>query len=137
MCFWVAQVARRAPMKGYDVLVDAMRRVAQLTCLAVGRGTHKLPEIKGLMAIGERDDVPRLLSGIDVLISCSLYGEGSSNAILEAMATGVPVIATDVGDARALIGDGGIVIPPGDPSARSEEHTSELQSLMRIPYAVF
>src|SRR3546814_9491593 len=99
MCFVIAQVARRDPMKGYDVLVDAMRRVAQLTCLAVGRGTHKLPEIEGLMAIGERDDVPRLLSGIDVLISCSLYGEGSLN--------------------------------------RSEEPTSELQSLMRISYAVF
>ena len=48
------------------------------------------------------------------------YSEGFSNAMLEAMARGVPVIASDVGAARDMIGEkGGVVVPIGDIAAAS------------------
>jgi sugar transferase (PEP-CTERM/EpsH1 system associated) len=51
---------------------------------------------------GERDDIPRLLRGMDVFVMPSL-NEGISNTILEAMATGLPVVATDVGGNPELV----------------------------------
>jgi glycosyltransferase involved in cell wall biosynthesis len=65
--------------------------------------------------LGERDDVPRLMQHIDVLWLASEY-EGQSNAILEAMAAGVPVVATDIAGNRDLVLDGetGYLVPVGD-----------------------
>jgi glycosyltransferase involved in cell wall biosynthesis len=65
--------------------------------------------------LGERDDVPRLMQHFDVLWLGSEY-EGQSNAILEAMAAGVPVIATDIPGNRDLVVDGatGYLMPLGD-----------------------
>ncbi len=55
--------------------------------------------------LGLRGDVPRLLPHFDVLWSASAY-EGQSNAVLEAMAAGVPVVATDIPGTRELVVDG-------------------------------
>jgi len=65
--------------------------------------------------LGERDDVPRLLPHFDVLWLGSEY-EGQSNAIMEAMLAGVPVIATDIPGNRDLVVDGttGYLVPLGD-----------------------
>ena len=52
--------------------------------------------------LGERDDVPRLMQHFDVLWLASEY-EGQSNAIMEAMAASVPVIATDIPGNRDLV----------------------------------
>ena len=65
--------------------------------------------------VGERDDVPRLMPHFDVLWLGSEY-EGQSNAILEAMLAGVPVIATNIAGNRDLVVDGvtGYLVPIGD-----------------------
>jgi sugar transferase (PEP-CTERM/EpsH1 system associated) len=55
--------------------------------------------------LGERNDVPAVLSAMDVFVLCSV-GEGISNTILEAMATGLPVVATRVGGNPELVTDG-------------------------------
>ena len=64
---------------------------------------------------GERNDVPEILRGIDCFVLPSL-AEGVSNTILEAMASGLPVIATDVGGNSELIeaGRSGVLLPAGD-----------------------
>lgn len=64
---------------------------------------------------GERNDVPEILRGIDCFILPSL-AEGISNTLLEAMASGLPVIATDVGGNSELIevGGSGVLVPAGD-----------------------
>ncbi|MEO8304487.1 MAG: TIGR03088 family PEP-CTERM/XrtA system glycosyltransferase [Betaproteobacteria bacterium] len=67
---------------------------------------------------GERADVPAILQGLDCFVMPSL-GEGISNTILEAMATALPVIATDVGGNRELVDAGrtGEIVPATDPQA--------------------
>ncbi len=68
--------------------------------------------------LGHREDIPRFLPHIDVLWSTSGF-EGQSNAILEAMAWGRPVVATDIPGTRDLIvhGQTGLLFPVGDRTA--------------------
>lgn len=67
---------------------------------------------------GSRNDVPEILSQLDIFVLPSL-GEGISNTILEAMACGLPVIATDVGGNPELVveDDTGQLVPSSDPEA--------------------
>lgn len=115
--FVVATVARYDTMKGYDTLLAALRRSRDVVCLAIGTGTETLAGKTRVTPLGERDDVPRLLSAVDALVSSSHFGEGFSNAIGEAMASGLPVVATDVGDAARIVGDAGIIVRPRDADA--------------------
>ena len=67
---------------------------------------------------GARDDIPALMSAMDVFVLPSL-AEGICNTVLEAMACGLPVIATNVGGNPDLVRDGetGALVPPGQPDA--------------------
>jgi glycosyltransferase involved in cell wall biosynthesis len=67
---------------------------------------------------GECDNVPELLCAMDVFVLPSL-AEGISNTILEAMATGLPVVATNVGGNSEILVDGitGFLVPRGNPDA--------------------
>jgi glycosyltransferase involved in cell wall biosynthesis len=118
--FVVGCVARFDEMKDFPTLSAALDRLDGVTCIAVGKDTEALGNIKGLIPLGERDDVPGLLNAFDLLVSASAFGEGFSNAIGEAMATGLPVVATDVGDAARILGDAGRVVPPRDPAALAD-----------------
>lgn len=71
--------------------------------------------------IGPRNDVPAVLAAADLAISAS-HQEGSSNAVLEAMATGLPVIGTAIGGTPEAVTDGvhGRLVPPCDPAALGE-----------------
>jgi glycosyltransferase involved in cell wall biosynthesis len=67
--------------------------------------------------VGFRDDIAAVYNSLDLACSSSLFGEGFSNAIAEAMACGVPCVVTDVGDSAAIVGTTGEVVPGGDPQA--------------------
>jgi sugar transferase (PEP-CTERM/EpsH1 system associated) len=73
---------------------------------------------KSVWMTGDRSDIPDILRLFDLFVLPSL-GEGISNTILEAMATGLPIVATDVGGTPELVEDGinGRLVPPEDPSA--------------------
>lgn len=76
--------------------------------------------------LGERTDVPALLALSNLMLLPS-HGDAMPMTVLEAMAVGVAVLATDVGDVRSMVGEAGVCIEPGDPAALA--HTaSELLS---------
>lgn len=66
--------------------------------------------------LGERQDIPRLLTALDIATVAS-WSEGFPNVLGEAMACGVPCVATDVGDCGYIIADTGRIVPPKDPQA--------------------
>lgn len=135
-------VARFHPMKDHAGFLRAAVHVASqnqnLRFLLVGRNVNldnpKLKEIvpKELLDrfhfLGERSDVYDLMQAIDVLCSSSAWGESFPNVIGEAMALGIPCIATDVGDSSEIISESGWVVPPSD----AEQMTRALQSFMSM-----
>jgi glycosyltransferase involved in cell wall biosynthesis len=72
----------------------------------------------GVRFLGERSDVPSLLKASDAFVLPTAVREGLSLSVLEAMATGLPVVATDVGGNREVVenDETGLLVPPGDVS---------------------
>ncbi len=116
----LVHAARVDPMKDHDTLLAALERLPEAKVLCVGSGTETLPDRPNLVRLGRRADMPRLYAAGDVVISSSAFGEGFSNALAEGMATGLPAVATDVGDALRIVGDAGRVVPARDPNALAE-----------------
>lgn len=136
--FVAGTVGRLDPMKDHVGLVravallldrePALRRTLRL--VIAGEGTER-PRIEaeiarhGLQEVvwmaGERADVASLLQGLDLFVLPSL-AEGVSNTVLEAMASGLPVVATDVGANAMLVDAGttGAIVPPGDGGALAD-----------------
>lgn len=113
----LAHVARVDPMKDHDTFLRAMAMIPNVQALAIGAGTEKLPALHNVHCLGLRTDIPRLLAASDFVVSSSAFGEGFSNALMEGMACGLPAIATDVGAARLIAGDSGVIVPPRDARA--------------------
>lgn len=113
----LAMVARRDPMKDHATFFTALERVPNAVALLIGRDTDQFPDTPRVLRFGETTDIVRLLSACDLTISSSAFGEGFSNALLEGMSCGLPAVATDVGDAQEIIGDTGLIVPPGSPEA--------------------
>jgi glycosyltransferase involved in cell wall biosynthesis len=125
----VGWVGRRHPVKGLDLFLAAARQVArglpELQVVLAGRGTDQpdvaarvadWPAAGGVRCLGEVNDMPALLPAFDVLCLAS-RSEAFPNVVAEGLACGVPCVATDVGDVRAIVGPGGHVVPPGDPAS--------------------
>lgn len=116
----VAIVARVDPMKDWSAVRDAVRELPGVITVAVGKGTDELPPQAGFIGLGWRDDIVRILSGADIFVLGSAFGEGTSLALNEAMLCGLPCVVTDVGGNAALVADGGIVVEPRNIAALRE-----------------
>jgi sugar transferase (PEP-CTERM/EpsH1 system associated) len=135
--FVIGSVGRMASVKNYPGLIQAFLALLEepaarerFRLLIVGEGSSRQECIEMLREAGaealawfpgERADIPELMNTMDLFVLPSL-GEGISNTILEAMATGLPVVATNVGGNVELVKEGltGILVPPGEPAAMAQ-----------------
>ena len=127
--------------KGLDVLIDTAAKVAGACFAIAGEGpqrralSRRIAEL-GLEGrvrlLGWREDLRELLAASDVFVQPS-RNEGLSIAVLEAMAVGCPVVATDAGGTRESIEDGvtGVLVPPGDAGALAAALTAALEDPAR------
>lgn len=134
----VGTVGRMAEVKDQLTLVRAFVRMREASTVAranarlvlIGEGSLRsqarniLEEAGALDTAwlpGARSDVAELLRAFDIFVLPSL-NEGISNTILEAMATGLPVVATRVGGNPELVesGHNGVLTPPSDPAAMAD-----------------
>jgi glycosyltransferase involved in cell wall biosynthesis len=120
-------VARLAPQKGLDVLLDAHRELTDLDLLTVVAGEGPLEEAlrhriedEGLPVrlLGSREDVPDLLGAADVVVSSARW-EGQPVWLQEALLAGAAIVATDAGGTGAVLGDAAVLVPPGDATSLS------------------
>lgn len=119
-------VGRLEAPKGLDHLLLAMNDLpADTTLVLAGEGSlddqlRRQAEAVGIADrvrfLGNVDDVAGVLAAADVFVSSSIR-EGMPMAVLEAMARGLPVVATDVGDVRATVAGGGTIVDAADPDA--------------------
>lgn len=146
----VACVARLQRGKGQSLFLEAAARVrtrgVQAHFVVVGGSLFGLdpgyaeqlveeargPSLAGCVHfLGHRDDVPRVLADVDVLVHCPLKPEAVGLVILEAMAMQVAVVANVSGGSVEIIkhGENGLVVPSGDATALAEA----VSDLLRYP----
>jgi glycosyltransferase involved in cell wall biosynthesis len=113
----------KQPLQLTEAIRCARGRGADVEGLLVGEGRLRRDLENAtdgaISLLGERDDVGTLQSAADAFVLPSLH-EGLSLALLEAMASGLPVIASEIPSNREVVGEAGILVPPGDASALCE-----------------
>lgn len=138
----VGSVGWLTPIKGHQYLVEAIAKLKPqhptLQCLIIGSGPLQEELMKLAADLGVADavhflgftqDVPACLAAMDFFVLPSL-NEGMGRALIEAMAAGLPVVASNVGGIPAVVQEGytGILIPPGNSAALAEALERYLQS---------
>jgi glycosyltransferase involved in cell wall biosynthesis len=138
----IGSVGRFTEQKGYRYFLEAARLIVDWYpgCQFVLIGTGELlPQMEALAAkadladnvhfLGLRTDVEEILPAMDVFVSSSLW-EGLPTVILEAMAAGVAVVATEVSGSIELVKDGvtGLLVPPAKPTAIADAVRELLQN---------
>jgi glycosyltransferase involved in cell wall biosynthesis len=139
----IGHVGRLDPVKDHAGFLSAAALLARarpdvrFVCVGDGAESYRarltrLADELGLRGrliwAGSRHDMPQVYNALDVAVSSSTT-EGFSNAIGEAMATGVRCVVTDVGDSAVLIGDLGAVCPPADSENLARAITTALAAV--------
>ncbi|MGD9620977.1 MAG: glycosyltransferase family 4 protein [Mycolicibacterium sp.] len=121
----VLSTSHLRPGKGVELLAELAcaltRDPGGVAIVAAGDGPLRAKlekESAGLIHfLGVRQDVPRLLAAADVFVLPTTGTEGMPLGVFEALAAGVPVVASDVADLGRVLGGTAAVVPPGDGSA--------------------
>ena len=132
----VGLFGRVAPWKGQHLAIEAAARLDTTALVIVGAPLFgevayeaelaRLVERLGLAGrvklLGFREDIPRLMRAVDVVVHTSTAPEPFGRVLVEAMLVERPVIASDAGGAREIVEDGvtGLLVPPGQPDALAE-----------------
>ena len=121
----VGGLGRLTAQKGFDVLIDAVRSLTdagvpvEVVVGGEGRDGDRLRAAAAALPItfcGFVDDVRGFFAGLDLFCLSSRH-EALPLVLLEAMAEGLPCVATDVGDVAVAVGRAAVVVPPGDAGA--------------------
>jgi len=131
----LGMVARLELHKDQPTLIRAMALLRDQGLAAdlwlIGEGSHR-PQLEALIAdlqladqvhlLGSRRDIPELLAQLDLFVFSARPDEGFGIALAEAMAAGVPIVATDVGACREVLDGGrcGLLVEPGSAAALAE-----------------
>lgn len=128
-------------IKGHQFFIEAAKRVSkqvpntEFALVGDGGLRQRFEKLSAELGInqkvhflGEKNDIPVILSNINVSVLCST-NEGFSNVILESMAAGKPVVATRVGGTPEMVADGitGYLVPPADSESLAKAITNLLQ----------
>jgi glycosyltransferase involved in cell wall biosynthesis len=124
-------VGRLVPIKDHATALRALARLPDHVHLAIVGDGEERAKVQGLVNelrlgdrahfLGWRMNMPEVMSSFDTVILSS-RNEGSPVALIEALAAGVPVVATDVGGVRSVVSEGisGHLVPAGDDAAMAE-----------------
>jgi glycosyltransferase involved in cell wall biosynthesis len=133
--YLVGYVGRLVPEKGVDILLSALSKVPQATCVIVGDGPLRESLTAQAVSLGleprthflgsvSPTEATRLIGALDVLSLPSLsrpnWAEQFGRVLIEAMATGVPIIASNSGSIGEVVGDAGILVREGDVDALAD-----------------
>ena len=129
----VGVFSRLAGWKGQHVLLEALAEMPNVGCIVVGDTLFGeqayAAELKQMVLergladrvrfLGHRSDVPKLMKAVDVMVHPSIDPEPFGRTLVEAMLSGVPVIATNTGAAPDILegGKAGTLVPPNDAAA--------------------
>ncbi|MGL6337562.1 MAG: glycosyltransferase [Waterburya sp.] len=131
----IGSIARYHPMKDHANLIDAAALIVDkypnVHFILVGPNVdeknlvltgqiEQLGIANKVHLLGERQDIPALMTSLDIFTTSSAYGESFPNVLGEAMSCQIPCVSTNVGDSEVIVGDSGIVVPPRDPKALAE-----------------
>ena len=131
----VGMIARLEAHKDQPTLIRASKRLKdqglKVQIQLIGDGSRRseyeeLIRAEGVedcvQLLGMRRDIPELLANMDIFVFSAKPDEGLGVALVEAMAAGVPIIATDVGACREVLEDGdlGLLVPPQDPQKMAD-----------------
>jgi glycosyltransferase involved in cell wall biosynthesis len=154
----VGLIGRLAWEKGVDIYLQAVSRIreefpqAQFVVVGEGPDRDQLQELadslhlgQSVTFLGRRDDMPSVYASLDLMVSASRL-EGLPMALLEGMASKLPVVATAVGEVPSLIcgGVNGVLVPPEDAGAlaramaellRQPERRAQLSKAARVTVA--
>jgi sugar transferase (PEP-CTERM/EpsH1 system associated) len=123
----IGTVGRLDPVKDFPTLMKGFSQIkdgfplAKLVIVGDGSVRSNLSRLgkelgldSSLIWLGERNDIPELLRCFDIFVQTSIF-EGMSNTILEAMASGLPIVATDTGGNPEVVsnGENGVLVPVG------------------------
>ena len=121
--FVVGTVSRLVPQKGVEWLIEAMAYCPDMELVLIGDGELRAEleakagsELKRIHFCGARNDVPHLLAAFDIFALSSLW-EGQPIALLEALAAGIPCVATSTEGSMEVLREirGGLIVPKCDP----------------------
>ncbi|MBZ5647585.1 MAG: glycosyltransferase [Acidobacteriia bacterium] len=133
----VVNVGRFEPQKNHTCLLRAMMRVPDAHLVLIGEGplrpeaedlARKLGIAERVHFLGRRADVPQLLKMADLYVQPSRF-EGFGLAALEAMAAGIPVVASTVPGLASVVAGAGVLVPAGN----EKRLAAEINSILRSP----
>lgn len=127
--FLIGSIGRLAYPKNYEFLIslfpELLQKIPEAKLVIIGEGPErkKYENLIARHSLGDKiilagaiEDASRYLKAFDLFVLPSLY-EGMSLTLIEALHAGVPVLASDVGGNKELLGDAGKIYPPGDSRA--------------------